>query len=124
MFSVILYVTVLSGILVALLTQVLLMTSVAERMCKSSLISSLLANRIFRIIFILPTMKVSNTYITPYYLRGRQRQQSAILTYLSCFIYIHYYSCHTSAKIHLKCTTNFTVKKNIVKKSVQTCEVI
>ncbi|XP_073960973.1 neuronal acetylcholine receptor subunit NtR [Choristoneura fumiferana] len=58
----ILYVTVLSGILIALLTQVLLMTSVAQRVCKSSLISSVLANRIFRIIFLLPAIKNGSNY--------------------------------------------------------------
>ncbi|XP_048004263.1 acetylcholine receptor subunit alpha [Leguminivora glycinivorella] len=58
----VLYVTVLGGVLLALLLQVLLMTSTAERLCQTHLVQSLLRSKMFRIIFFLPPVKSAENY--------------------------------------------------------------
>ncbi|KAJ2937554.1 hypothetical protein O0L34_g18638 [Tuta absoluta] len=58
----ILYTTVLMGVLVALLIQVLLMLPVVDRLCKTFVMQSVITSKWFRILFFLPAMKTCRNY--------------------------------------------------------------
>ncbi|KAI5644633.1 farnesoic acid 0-methyl transferase domain-containing protein [Phthorimaea operculella] len=58
----ILYTTVLMGVLVALLVQVLLMLPVVDRLCKTFFLQSVITSKWFRILFFLPAMKTCRNY--------------------------------------------------------------
>ncbi|XP_063630270.1 acetylcholine receptor subunit alpha [Cydia splendana] len=58
----VLYITVMGGVLLALLLQVLLMTPTAERLCQTHSVQSLLRSSMFRILFFLPPVKSAENY--------------------------------------------------------------
>ncbi|XP_049881273.1 neuronal acetylcholine receptor subunit eat-2-like [Pectinophora gossypiella] len=58
----ILYTTVLMGVLIALLVQVVLMTSLVQRLCKTVFMQNILTAQWFRTVFCLPVMKTCKNY--------------------------------------------------------------
>ncbi|CAH2098231.1 unnamed protein product [Euphydryas editha] len=60
----ILYVTVLGGVILALMVHVVLMTSLIARLCKTTLIQNLLMSQWFRTLFCLPPLKECQIYAT------------------------------------------------------------
>ncbi|XP_028178846.1 neuronal acetylcholine receptor subunit alpha-5 [Ostrinia furnacalis] len=60
----VLYITVLGGILLAMLLQVIMMTSVAERLCKTMVMQNLLSAYWFRAVCCLPVIKICRNYNT------------------------------------------------------------
>ncbi|XP_026316151.1 uncharacterized protein LOC113227440 [Hyposmocoma kahamanoa] len=58
----ILYTTILMGILLALLIHVALMTDTAQKLCKTASVQSVLTAKWFRTLFCLPTMKTCKIY--------------------------------------------------------------
>lgn len=60
----ILYITVLAGVLFALLLQVTLMTELAKTICDTRLIQTILTSPHFRFIFFLPPIKTCKNYST------------------------------------------------------------
>ncbi|KAM3962178.1 uncharacterized protein ACR2FA_003674 [Aphomia sociella] len=60
----ILYITVLGGVLFALIVQVILMTELTKTICDTQPVQTCLTSEYFRFIFSLPTIKISKNYST------------------------------------------------------------
>ncbi|XP_045507163.1 neuronal acetylcholine receptor subunit beta-3 [Colias croceus] len=60
----VLYITVLGGVLLAIFIQVALMTSLAQRLCRSSIMQNIVTAQWFRSVFCLPQLKLCHIYDT------------------------------------------------------------
>lgn len=74
----ILYVTVLGGVLLALLIHVVMMTSLAAKLCKTTFIQNQLTTAWFRTLFCLPPLKVCQIYETVDECYGRQEDEEPV----------------------------------------------
>ncbi|CAG9792361.1 unnamed protein product [Diatraea saccharalis] len=60
----VLYITVLNSILVALILQVLLMTPITEKLCKTMVMQNVMSSSYFRTIYCLPVLMICRNYNT------------------------------------------------------------